>query len=1160
MSKLKNVIKKVISAVLAAIILIMPSTVMLSSAVTYPEGVSKESCEAAVPKLDALLVKLLSSSGTDISDAVYKTVLSDDTLNMLFSSVYSAIAENGSSLSVLGITLTPASLSAALKGFGNVSETVASCADINAVIKASEKFRWGVSTKERFADAVAAMFSPFNSLLYTVLCSGSTAIAPLVFIRGDDGYTNAIVPVLDCLGCPSVMSKESFGADAEKDKNSMMKNIVKMIFSSVDKFLEKPVEGCCDTLPSVAYFIDSGKLSECITKLIEPLSLHLGIISVPGLSKLLSSVTKIEDTADLSSLIKSVDLGALTGGTSISLPEINLSDLAACGEVSGDKFVPDRGAAFITVVRWLLAVLRKNSVTLSSSLGGAADIINVLLKKSDDELIKLLITLFVNKLTIAPNNYMWSYPPVTPAATSYTPTLTRDDYVRVLEGFDPLLDEIAAEKDPDATIYGTVAPLIFSNSVAALITTALWSAVGGKDTAPLFSLLGIDVTPAGVAKSVQGKCPAAAKTISKYSSWENINASVISFGFADGDRQGFENAVSAMLSPLLPLLGYVLAEKELTLFDAISLPGADGYNTAVIPLLEALGCSAESIKTYDAYKATAASNGITDILSPVMGLLDSLCRKPVLTACNILPNIIYFIQSDGLKACIENLLYPVTQMLNTTGLSGLMPDDLTRSISGIDLNSLITKLLSSSDISLKIPEADLGKLAACGNPAQLTSKRTLSGTPAQYTYVVSDAPAVLITALRFLVNTLSMEENASVLSGFMSGIMSSSDAPEEGSPDMMGMYVGNITEKFKAMTTDEIIEWLYDLLFRETPPVETKEDDVYVPADIKKTKDPVDIAKVVITLVVILVLLVFVLKFLYDKGYLDGIIEKHSAGKSGRKEKTPGKKLSRKEKKALKKQAKADKKSLKKNAKKKGGKRKFTEEEMNAEIRTAPFTDNIPPVEPAVIFTAKDVPPAGVPASEEAVVFTAKTVPASTAKRDIPVPAEKTGPAEKKAPAKPGKASFLLPLSDMDAKYIPEERPAEKTKVPAPAEKPEPAEKKTPIDRSKLLMPLSDEKATGKSARPTAKKNTVKVMPEIYSGFVSEEQKKKQTQKTKTVYPDTHAEKRINPAFIDELTGADSVKKTDKGLERRRAKAEKKKIAADKRMAKSESKASKKKK
>ena len=86
-----------------------------------------------------------------------------------------------------------------------------------------------------------------------------------------------------------------------------------------------------------------------------------------------------------------------------------------------------------------------------------------------------------------------------------------------------------------------------------------------------------------------------------YSSWSKVNLNGVSWGFYNGRRTGFENAFVATLRPLYPLLEVVLRGKTITFMESIKITGGEGYNTAIIPVLEALGCNSRNIKTYNQY-------------------------------------------------------------------------------------------------------------------------------------------------------------------------------------------------------------------------------------------------------------------------------------------------------------------------------------------------------------------------------------------------------------------------------------------------------------------------------------------------------------------------------------------------------------------------------
>ncbi len=810
----------------------------IAGAVNLPEGVTASQIEEAVPKLGALLKNLLATNPEtkDLKKTVYGMLYEDDTINALFSGIYTALGENADAMSIIGVDISPAALSAALSGFPQVSKKIASCSDIAGVIKASSSFKWEVGSKTEFAKALAAMLSPFNELLNALLCAGKVNINALISIQGDDGYSSAIIPLLTALDCPEIMSSSEFAASASKNHSNIIKNIVSMVFSALDRLLDDPVKGLCSTLPKVAYYLDSGMLSSSITALLEPLSLKIaGIFTIPGISDLITGAANLEEGLNINEMLEGIDMSSLLGSdVKLTIPEIDIKKLAECATYSSGYTV-DEAAAFTVIMNFLLETVKLNKDSLGALLGGEdiSETLDPLLSKSNDEIIKTIVVLFT-MTSIPENKYNWFYPAFTATIPDNTPTFTANDYAAFLEKVDPLLTDFVKESDPESDIEKTLRKTIYSNSLVSQLVTGIFSLIGGEEMAPLFALLGMDVTPTGVGNAIYNYYPYTARQLYKYSSWEKVNPAYLTWGFYDGDSEGFTKAVARVLAPFTPLLTCMLAGQNVTLLDSITLPGADGYNTAVIPLLEALGCPSDKIKSYDEYKKGAGTASVvTDILTPVTALLDELCAAPVKTACRILPNIIYFFNSGLMNGVLENLIYPVKYMLDTAGLGDLLSDAMSET-ANLDLSSLVGELTAGMDLGITLPELDLAVIGTLGTASTLTSKRVSGGAPAQYTYITADAPGVFLTIMRFVVSAISMEENSGLLTGLM-GSESAAPSPD-GMPDMFSMFAGNIAEKFKGMSNDQIVEWLCDLLFSESPIVELPVEDEEIPSIIYKEK------------------------------------------------------------------------------------------------------------------------------------------------------------------------------------------------------------------------------------------------------------------------------------------------------------------------------------
>ncbi len=810
----------------------------IAGAVNLPEGVTRTELEEAIPKLGNLLKNLLATNPAtkDLKKTVYGMLYEDDTINALFSGIYTALGENADAMSIIGVDISPAALSSALSGFPQVSKKIASCSDLAAVIKASSSFKWDVTSKTEFGKALSAMLSPFNGLLNALLCAGKVEINALIAIQGDDGYSSAIVPLLTALDCPEIMSSADFAASAAKNQNNIIRNVASMVFAALDRLLDDPVKGLCSTLPKLAYYLDSGMLSASITALLEPLSLKIaGIFTIPGISDLITGAADLEQGLNINDMLEGIDMSEILGSdVKLQIPEIDIKKLAECVTYSSGYTV-DEPAAFTVIMNFLLETVKLNKDSLGALLGGedVSKTLDPLLSKSNDEIIKTVVTLFTLK-SIPENKYNWVYPAFTQTIPDNTPKFTSQDYAAFLENVDPLLTDFVRETDPESDIEKTLRKTIYSNSLVSQLVTGIFSLMGGEDMAPLFALLGMDVTPTGVANAIYNYYPYTARQLYKYSSWERVNPAYLSWGFYDGDAEGFTRAVSRVLAPFTPLLTCMLAGQSTTLLDSITIPGSDGYNTAIIPLLEALGCPSDKIKTYDEYKKGAGTASVvTDILTPVTALLDELCAAPVKTLCRILPNIVYFFNSGLMNSVMENLLYPVKYMLDTAGLGDGLSSAMGETAS-LDLSSLVGELTKGMDLGIKLPELDLTVIGTLGTASVLTSKRVSGGAPAQYTYVTADAPGVFLTIMRFVVSAISMEENSGLLTDLM-GSAPSEPSPD-GMPDMFGMFAGNIAEKFKGMTNDEIVEWLCDLLFSSSPIVELPVEDEEIPTIIYKEK------------------------------------------------------------------------------------------------------------------------------------------------------------------------------------------------------------------------------------------------------------------------------------------------------------------------------------
>lgn len=147
------------------------------------------------------------------------------------------------------------------------------------------------------------------------------------------------------------------------------------------------------------------------------------------------------------------------------------------------------------------------------------------------------------------------------------------------------------------------------------------------------------------------------------------NVDVASLSFTDGNKTQFISVLNTVLQPLVPVLDLLLSgqsnNKNIEVLGGfITAFGYDGYGQGLVPILEALGCDLNLIKTQAEFAADPA-NKIGNILTPIFGLLDKILQDPVNSILNILPNILYFADSGMLANAVSNLIHPILVLLDT---------------------------------------------------------------------------------------------------------------------------------------------------------------------------------------------------------------------------------------------------------------------------------------------------------------------------------------------------------------------------------------------------------------------------------------------------------------------------------------------------------------
>ena len=817
--------KKVICFLLAVIMTFFAtssSVVAFAAAPAYPEGVTETETNNALIGTEELLSYILKNYlKTDLKTVLEPMIYNDATVSELLVSIYAPMEETASDLKAIGIDVTINGVAKGLKKYPDVQNVLLSAGSFQNLDLSNVK--WGVTDKSSFARAISATLSPFNNLLFMLLCSGKYNVANFTKIEGGNGYENAIVPILNALGCKVELSQEEFKNQAKEDKSTMIYNILMAALTVVDKLEEKPIDTLVTVLPSFAYFCESGQMDACFNNLLAPVKENAYIK--------LAILLKIIDLESMKLDVEVMLNDALTGMTAesgLALPPIDFEVLSKCGGSDGVTFTPNKPLAYVTIMSWIVDSLKLNKAALPELLKGlnagdtkndllSPDILNKLLETDTKNVVKTVILLFNDSKLADAKPY--NFPTVTFSQITYTQNLGEKDFTKVLNGIDDLIDEFVQEYTDYRKLETLLKNTIYTNKTVGELTIGIYSALEKEGVLEMLSVMGVDATPKGVASLLtESEFMQVRNALLRATNWSKVNFNYVSFGFYDGRRTGFENALVAMLRPLIPLLEVVLKGETITFMNSIKINGGDGYNTAIIPILEALGCDSKNIKTYEQYKNDTRKDAVLrNITTPVLDLLDDLFEKPVKTALDILPNALYFIDSGNLEICITNLLLPVTALLEKIEPIYKVELDTGTISSSMNTNDIFKSF--ENELGLKLKDFNLKALYSYGETETKTSKQVLNGKNTTYTYIKADKEALLLTVLRYLVDTLKLPENKGALDGLMSG----------GGADSFALYASQIFEQFEKMTTDEIVEWLHNLLFKERAIAPLQEGESYNP-------------------------------------------------------------------------------------------------------------------------------------------------------------------------------------------------------------------------------------------------------------------------------------------------------------------------------------------
>lgn len=816
-------IRKVLSVVLALVLVFSSlSAGMMAFAaeektgvVDLPDGVTEEAATQVLSALDNVVkseavASLLSPGAKSLNEAVNKVIsdnlFTDAIVNEIAKAVYPMIQDAINNLEnvpdvlkdyiftvmkdTIGLYVKPADVATRINGKYSAAQAAIAAAGDNWANVNWDNVKWGVTDRASFIDALGNALNGLNSVLRAAL-SGDVlegqvklGILPLatVKITGCNAYADIVLPLLQHIGADALTVEEYKAGDSTVE---MLGNILNPLLDRVDSMTSgSPLTDIVDLLPTIGYVITNQLHVTAIQKLVVSIGISDAMdwvtwyttqVNVGDL--VLDAMPQIKDAAGINDLLESAITSQVPGFVWSDIDFELLSTLGKYTAVDnangGKSFEIDayRADVLVTVLGYALDTARVNKTLLVDMIGDetVAGLLDTVFAMDNDEIISFLFSLFSPNYDLV--NYEYNTPAIEKYKVDYGTQFTKEQIAQLV----PTLDTLVGTLLPGG-LQSLISSNLYTNNIVNTLVKEAYSAIegAGAEVSQVLGLLGVDVTPKGLASLLTEKEFATAKAaFEKADSWADVDFSKVSYGFTDGDRDGFTNALVAVLRPVSSLLDFILTDENLVLFDAVTLKGGNGYNTAIIPLLEALGCT--DIKTYDEYKKSVAAdhdNLILDILNPILDLVEGIAATPIDGLTKILPNIAYFVDSNNVSVFVANLIAPVNSLLAQAGF------DITKELdvlNDIDLDELLNGLLAQvlpENINIVLSNIDLHKVAALGTLTDFTSKRVdADGKFVASKKIVADQADVLVTVLRYILGLLQIEENYNTVNGLLAGLL-----------------------------------------------------------------------------------------------------------------------------------------------------------------------------------------------------------------------------------------------------------------------------------------------------------------------------------------------------------------------------------------------------
>lgn len=808
----------------------------------YVENATPEQAAEAVDTLDNVLISeelmsLLGSGAGSLKEyaetLVAENLYTDETVTMLVKTIYPLIYDtiidtlNGVSpslgnvvkplLPALQLYLSPSAAAGRIseEKYSSAKEVLSAAGNDWANITEEQwaSITWSVKDQQSFYDAIGQALNGLYSLLNCVLnggmigyedtLTGSTSLG----IKCADGYADVIVPLLRTLGCAEedIMSPEDYKAAQEESASTigLLQPILDPILNRIYEICESPATDIVELLPSLLSFVQDGGLKDALSKLDVRFTYSIAWGATKGETSIINVYTLLNDTLtqqyganleDLNGLLKAIVTSSLEGFQWVDLPIDTLASLTDKGEIVLELL--QYAGSLVKANEQLL----RDQIDLSAIDPKLAEVLNALIDQvmaaEPDQIATVLVHLLNPSCELVVSAY--NYPDITKTPYAYPDTqYGKSDYVEFVQDLDGMLSGLG---------LGDLIGGLITNDTMNQILSLYDTITADPTVVKVLQVIGVDVSAEAIAKVR-----------------EDVQAIDVS------DLDSFAQALAVAFRPFDNVLELIFAGQDMTILGGYTVPGYDCYNSVVIPLLEALGCT--NIKSYADYQTEVegGASPLAAILDQVIDRVEEILASPVDSLTKMLPNLAYFLSSDNLPVLVRNLVAPLDTLLSHVDVD-IMEDVVNPLLQAFQIPSLadidndLAGLLNTllGDMGIVLPQIDLSKLAAYGTLESYESAMMVGDNHAVAKRVAADQADVAGAVIEYIYDFLTMDGNLDAISTLIGGLVGG---------DLSGIIDAMLTPNLKDLAT--FTNFLFGLLGVTPDP-----DDPENPTDPEETTKP----------------------------------------------------------------------------------------------------------------------------------------------------------------------------------------------------------------------------------------------------------------------------------------------------------------------------------